>query len=204
VTRKVLFTTQRLKLVDFSKDHLDGLADMNADPEVMRYFPAPLNRRQSEVLLEHIMAHRRQYGFSLMALHMGDERLAVQNEEFVGWCGLLHVNFNEHFTPAIEIGWRLKHDYWGQGLATEAARQVLVYGFDQLDLPEIVSFTAKSNTRSQRVMRRLGMTYQAIDDFAHPELPADDPLGPHILCRARAAEFKTATGALHSGANMTL
>ena len=83
MTRKVLFTTQRLKLVDFSKDHLDGLADMNADPEVMRYFPAPLNRWQSEVLLEHIMAHRRQYGFSLMALYMGDERLAVQNEEFM-------------------------------------------------------------------------------------------------------------------------
>ncbi|MGB0342450.1 MAG: GNAT family N-acetyltransferase [Parvibaculales bacterium] len=203
MTRKVLFTTQRLELVNFSTHHLDGLADMNADPEVMRYFPRTLNRAQSDALLARIMAHRRQYGFSLLALHLCEQETG-KGGEFIGWCGLLHVDFHAHFTPAIEIGWRLKRAYWGQGLATEAARQVLAYGFETLGLPEIVSFTAKLNTRSERVMQRLGMMYQSADDFAHPKLPEDAPLCPHVLYRLPAGAFKTATGALQARANMTL
>ena len=89
----------------------------------------------------------------------------------------------------VEIGWRLRRDAWGRGLATEAAREVLGTALDPtgLDLPEVVSFTAAVNLRSRALMERLGMTRDPADDFEHPALPPGHRLRPHVLYRASPA-----------------
>ena len=103
--------TSRLKLTVFSQSHLSELVRLNADPEVMRYFPATLNPAESAALLQRIIEHQRINAYSLFALHL------KESDEFVGWCGLMRVPFSAHFTPAVEIGWRLNKIFWGKGLA---------------------------------------------------------------------------------------
>jgi RimJ/RimL family protein N-acetyltransferase len=108
-----------------------------------------------------------------------------ESEEFIGFTGLAAPSFNAHFTPCVEIGWRLASNHWGLGLATEAARAVLNHGFETLRIREIVSFTVPGNVRSRRVMEKLGMTHDPGDDFDHPRLPEGHPLRRHVLYRAR-------------------
>ena len=169
--------TRRLRLSDFSASHLPDLARMNADPEVMRYFPATLNPEESVALLQRITEHQRINGYSLFALHL------KESDAFVGWCGLMKVPFFAHFTPAVEIGWRLNKIFWCKGLATEAAEAVLRLGFLELGLSEIVSFTAELNQPSIRVMQKIGMQSEPKDAFDHPKLPTNHPLQRHILYR---------------------
>src|SRR6185295_13612125 len=102
---------------------------------------------------------------------------------FIGFTGLQPVPFDAHFTPAVEVGWRLARDAWGHGYATEAARAALAIGFDDLGLDEILSMTAVENARSRDVMHRLGMARDPADDFLHPNVAADSPLQPHVLYR---------------------
>jgi RimJ/RimL family protein N-acetyltransferase len=95
------------------------------------------------------------------------------------------VLWQAHFTPCVEIGWRLGFDHWRKGYATEAARAAVGYAFETLRLTEIVSFTVPANHRSRAVMERLGMTSNESDDFDHPELPAGHPIRRHVLYRLR-------------------
>ena len=104
---------------------------------------------------------------------------------FIGFVGLSVPNFQAAFTPCVEIGWRLAYDHWGHGYATEAARAALDFGFGELALHEIVSFTVPANLRSRGVMERIGMTRSPADDFDHPSLPVGHPLSRHVLYRAR-------------------
>jgi RimJ/RimL family protein N-acetyltransferase len=154
---------------------------MNADPAVMECFPAPLTREQSDELVERIEAGFEENGFGLWALEV------VETEELVGFTGLAVPAFEAHFTPAVEVGWRLARRAWGNGYATEAGRAALDFGFERAGLEEIVSFTSLGNRRSQAVMERLGMTHDPADDFDHPDLPEGDPLRRHALHRLRAA-----------------
>ena len=94
---------------------------------------------------------------------------------------MFKVDFEEHFAPATEIGWRLSSKYWGKGYATEAARAVLDYAFNVLNIEQLVSFTTEKNVKSRRVMKKLGMTHNSVDDFDHPKLNNDSPLKPHVL-----------------------
>jgi RimJ/RimL family protein N-acetyltransferase len=104
---------------------------------------------------------------------------------FIGYVGLWPATFPAHFTPAVEVGWRLAADQWGQGYATEGARAALEYAFGKLDFKEIVSFTSAINVRSWRVMERLGMRRDLSGDFEHPNVPEGHPLRPHVLYRIR-------------------
>jgi hypothetical protein len=79
-------------------------------------------------------------------------------------------NFDAHFTPCVEIGWRLAADFWNHGYATEGAREAMRFGFETLGLDEIVSITVPGNRRSRRVMEKLGMTCAPEDDFDHPRV----------------------------------
>ena len=169
--------TNRLELAVFSQSHLSELVRLNADPEVMRYFPATLNPEESAALLQRIIEHQRINGYSLFALHL------KESDAFVGWCGLMKVPFSAHFTPAVEIGWRLNKIFWGKGLAPEAAKSVLRFGFLELGLSEIVSFTAELNQPSIRVMQKIGMQCNPENTFDHPKLPVNHPLQRHILYR---------------------
>ena len=149
---------------------------MNADPEVMRYFPAPLSRRESDDLASTADALIQARRWGLWAVEV------VETESFIGFIGLAERRFEAHFTPAVEVGWRLDRRHWGHGYATEGGRAALRYAFDELSLEEIVSFASAVNVRSRRVMERLGMTHDPEDDFDHP-LVDDGALRPHVLYR---------------------
>lgn len=176
-------TTPRLLLRQWREQDRDPFAALNADPEVMRHFPATLNRAESDALVERIEAGFRANAFGLWAV---EERATG---EFLGFVGLIRQTFAAHFTPAVEIGWRLARAAWGRGHATEAARTALREGFCTHALPEIVSMTTTTNLASQRVMQRIGMTRDPSDDFDHPSLPADSPLRRHVLFRLGRAEW---------------
>ena len=172
-----MLQTQRLILRDWQPSDLEPFALMNADTEVMKYFPATCSRQESETLLERIKYHHQAHGFGLWAV---EQRLTGA---FIGLLGLNVPTFEAHFTPTVEVGWRLATAFWGQGYATEGARKAISYGFEALGLLEIVSFTAQLNLRSIAVMKRLGMTHQEDDDFDHPRLPLGHPLQRHVLYR---------------------
>ena len=147
---------------------------MNADPRVMEYYPAPLTRAQSDAqVLDRIVPQFAEHGYGLWAVEVPGVA------PFIGFVALQAPNFEAHFTPCIEIGWRLATLYWGRGYATESARAVLAFGFAEVGLEEIVSFTVPANRRSIAVMERLEMTYAG--EFEHPNLRPGDALRTHVL-----------------------
>jgi len=170
-------TTARLLLREWHERDRDPFAALNADPRVAEFLGEPMDRTASDGLVDRIGARWASDGHGLWAV----ER--VEDGAFVGFAGLAAPSFETAFTPCVEIGWRLAAAAWGHGYATEAARAALRFGFDDLGLHEIVSFTTVANVRSRAVMERLGMTRDPIDDFDHPRLAADDPLRPHVLYR---------------------
>jgi len=159
---------------------LEPFAGLNGDPEVMEHFPATLSRAESDAFVARIEARFERDGYGLWALEV------AETGRFIGYTGLAPQTFPAHFTPAVEVGWRLARFAWGHGFATEAARAALAFGFERARLEEIVSFTATTNVRSQAVMQRLGMTHEPADDFDHPALPEGHPLRRHVLYRTRA------------------
>jgi RimJ/RimL family protein N-acetyltransferase len=148
---------------------------MNADPRVMEYMPGLLSEEESDAIIARIEGHFEQYGFGLWVVEI------CNVASFAGFLGLLVPRFETHFTPCVEIGWRLSAEHWGHGYATEGARAALAFGFEVLGLEEIVSFTVPGNRRSRRVMERIGMTYNPADDFDHPFIPEGHPLRRHVL-----------------------
>ncbi len=186
-----IIQTARLQLRDWCDEDLTPFAEMNADPRVMEFFPAPLDRSASDAQAARIRAEVASRGFGRWAVEVPGVA------GFIGFVGLSVPSFGAAFTPCVEIGWRLAFDHWGHGYATEAARAVLDFGFRRLALPEILSFTVPANLRSRSVMERIGMTRAPADDFDHPALAASHPLSRHVLYRARrpdAQDSRPGTG----------
>lgn len=173
----------RVRLRRWKPSDRAPFAHINADPDVMRHFPALLSSEESDALAERIDAHFDAHGFGPWALEIPGVA------DFAGFVGLLRVSFEAHFTPAVEIGWRLAPALWGRGYVTEAATCAVRYGFHALALPEIVSFTVPANTRSLAVMSRLGMHCDIREDFDHPRLPPGHALSRHRLYRIRREEW---------------
>ncbi|MEW5853868.1 MAG: GNAT family N-acetyltransferase [Myxococcota bacterium] len=171
--------TERLILRTWRDDDRAPFAEMNADPLVMEHFPATLSRAESDAMVDRINAVFAQRGFGLWAVQV------VGGASFVGFVGLLVPTFEAHFTPCVEVGWRLARAHQGLGYATEAARAAVRFGFQVLGLEEIVSMTVPRNVKSRHVMEKLGMTRRAADDFDHPRLPEGHPLRRHVLYRLR-------------------
>jgi RimJ/RimL family protein N-acetyltransferase len=169
--------TARLLLRPWRPEDREPFAALNADPEVMRYFPAPLDRAASDATVDRAEAGFRERGFGIWAVERRD------TGEFIGFTGLAVPQFEAAFLPAVEVGWRLARPAWGQGFATEAARAAVADGFGRVGLREIVSFTAEVNGASRAVMRRIGMTHDVAGDFDHPRIPAGHPLRRHVLYR---------------------
>jgi RimJ/RimL family protein N-acetyltransferase len=180
--------TERLILRDWRDEDLAPFAALNADPAVMEWFPSVLSRAESDAAAARIRAELGERGFGLWAVE------APGVAPFLGFTGLSVVRFVAPFTrPAprgeakpgevVEVGWRIARAYWGRGHAPEAARAALAFGFEQLGLAEIVSFTAVGNAKSRRVMEKLGMTHDAADDFDHPSVPPGHRLRRHALYR---------------------
>jgi ribosomal-protein-alanine N-acetyltransferase len=139
----------------------------------------PLDRAGSDKMAADIRAHHATHGFGQWAVELPGEA------PFIGFIGLNWVSHRVHFTPAVEVGWRLASVHWGRGYATEGAAAALDAGFTRFGLAEIVAYTVPANARSQRVMQRLGMTHDAADDFDHPRVPVGHALSRHVLYRKR-------------------
>lgn len=175
--------TPRLLLRPWRDADVDAFAAMFHDPKVMEFL-MPADRPAIDATVGRIRAHFDQHGYGWWAAELKATR------EFIGFIGLVHIPFEAHFTPAVEVGWRLASAYWGQGYATEGARAALAAGFARLGLAEIVSLTVPANRRSWRVMQRIGMRRNPADDFDHPRLAAGDPLRRHILYRIDRARWE--------------
>ncbi|MGF1629722.1 MAG: GNAT family N-acetyltransferase [Kiloniellaceae bacterium] len=172
-------TSERLLLRPWRESDLAPFAALNADPRVMEHFPAPLTPAETGAMVGRMRAALAERGFGWWAVEVPGVA------PFIGFIGLSVPSFQAHFTPCVEVGWRLARAFWGRGYATEGAGTALRFGFDDLGLVEIVSLTAATNSRSQAVMRRLGMTRDPADDFDHPSLPTDHRLARHVLYRLR-------------------
>jgi RimJ/RimL family protein N-acetyltransferase len=179
-----LIETERLWVRNWEKRDREPFARLNSDPRVMEFMPARLSRAESDLLVDRIENHFLKHGFGLYALELPQER------EFIGFAGLSIPAFQAHFTPCVEIGWRLSAERWGRGLASEAAGAVVRFAFGSLALDALVSFTVPANVRSRRVMEKIGMTHDPADDFDHPLLPEGHPLRRHVLYRLHAPSRK--------------
>jgi RimJ/RimL family protein N-acetyltransferase len=173
--------TERLLLRPWRAEDRAPFAALNADPEVMRWFPATMSLQESDAFVDRIeLGFEHDDGWGLWALEL------QATGSFIGYTGLARVNFEAAFAPAVEIGWRLARGAWGHGYASEAARAAAAFAFDTLALDVLVSFTAVGNERSRSVMRRIGMTHDHAGDFDHPRLPEGHPLRRHVLYRLPA------------------
>lgn len=175
--------TPRLRLRRWRDDDREPFAALNADPLVMRHFPAPLTRGDSDRQVDAFEAEFALQGWGRWAVERCD------SGDFIGFVGLTVPRRALPFMPCVEIGWRLAAAHWHQGFATEAARAVLAFGFEHLGLPEIVSFTTLGNHPSRAVMERLGMVDRG-EDFDHPALAEGHPLRRHCLYRLDAARWR--------------
>lgn len=172
----IYFETERLIARDYLERDYLPFSQMNADEEVMKYFPARLTQVESNALLDRNQKELTSLGYGLFAIEV------KSTNEFIGFTGLHEATFEAEFTPCIEIGWRLKRSAWNQGFATEAALGVLAFAKRITAINEIYSFTATCNKPSEKVMRKIHLT--KIADFEHPALINGDPLKPHVLYKA--------------------
>jgi len=180
----VVLETARLRLRRWRQSDRAPFARMNADPRVMEFFPKCLTREESDAGVSRIQAHFQRLGFGLYAAELREEN------RFIGYIGLAIPSFEAHFTPCVEIGWRLEPGCWGQGLATEGARAVVTHAFDVLDIPELVSFTVPTNVASRRVMEKIGMSHNPAEDFDHPSIPEGHALRRHVLYRMSRSDAR--------------
>lgn len=179
MSHPTVLRTERLLLRHWKQGDRETFAAMNSDPRVMEFFPALISEEDSHASADRNQAHFAEHGYGLWAVEIPGEA------EFIGFVGLWHPTFEAHFTPCIEIGWRLACDYWGRGYAPEAALASLKFGFETLGLDEIVSLTAPANLRSRRVMEKIGMSRNEADDFDHPRVSDGHHLKRHVLYRKR-------------------
>jgi RimJ/RimL family protein N-acetyltransferase len=182
--------TSRLLLREWRDSDRAPFAEMNTDPLVMRYFPGLMDRRASDAFVDRLQELHRCLGYTLWVVEVvGSERGTAP---FAGFTGLMPPTFDlpfEHSEPVAEVGWRLHPQWWGLGIATEGARAAITHGFDVVRLPEILSFTVVTNTRSRAVMERIGM--RPAGEFDHPRAQPDAPWRRHALYRMRPTDPRT-------------
>jgi RimJ/RimL family protein N-acetyltransferase len=179
-----VLSTPRLTMRRWRSSDLEPFAAMNADPQVMRYFPAPLDRAASDAFVARIESRFDELGYGLWALELS------ASGKFIGFTGLNPMPDGVPGAGGTEVGWRLARSAWGKGYATEAGQAALDMAFTSIGLREVWSLTAKVNTPSVAVMRRLGLSY--VGSALHPALDPTSSLAPHVFYRIRAAEYRAA------------
>ena len=152
-------------------------AALNADRRVMEFFPSRPDRRQSDALVDRFVAHFAEHGFGLWAVELPGVA------PFIGFVGLSVPGFAAHFTPCVEIGWRLRREHWGRGYATEAAAELLRFGLGDAGLDRVVSIRHVDNARSERVMNKLGLRFE----FQATVPATGQPVAVHAITRHELA-----------------
>lgn len=183
-----ILETPRLILRTFEDSDLEALLAINQDPQVMRYFPSTVDRTGTQAMIERIQNNFNERGFCFYATELKSDGALI------GFVGLNVPSFAiPHFQPkgqpVVEIGWRLSAVHWGKGYAPEASKEVLRHAFEDIGLEEVVSFTAKINQPSIRVMEKIGLQHNPEDDFIHPMLEASSPLSEHVLYRLAKRDY---------------
>ena len=181
---RVIIETERLILRHWKTNDLENLIRLCQEPEVMRFFPSLLDDEQSKKLLDIFIQHQKDHEFVYFAV---DDK---STNQFIGFIGIKWQTYESHFTPCIDIGWRLLPSTWGKGYATEGAKACLKYAFEQLKIEKIYSVCPKVNKASEKVMQRIGMN--KIDEFIHPSLPQDSQLNPCLLYIINQKEWQDA------------
>lgn len=184
--KPTILTSKRLYLRQWQDSDFAPFARLNADPDVMRYFPKVLSSEMSDKIAKKCQALIAQNGWGLWAV------CRQADGQFMGFVGLNPTDAVMPFAPAVEMAWRLDKAYWGQGYATEAAQLALRFAFEELALKEVVAFTATINTPSQRLMKRLGMQNRQ-QNFYHPALDDTHPLAEHVLYSITHARWQQLT-----------
>ena len=174
--KEYIFTSERLGFRNWLDEDLPTFAALNSDPVVMEYFPKTLNKEQSQSMVCRMKKHFEDHGYGLYAVDK------LENSEFIGFIGFMKPSFDAYFMPCTEIGWRLKKAAWNKGYATEGAKRCLEFGFEELKLSKIYSFTATPNIKSERVMQKIGM--QKIGEFEHPGIENGNWLKTHVLYKS--------------------
>ncbi len=164
-------TTDRLVLRGWHESDREAFHAMNADPLVMATIGPVMTRAQSDAFMNRITHHFDEHGYGVWCVEFEGEP--------VGYTGFMVPWFRD----GVEIGWRIRSEFWGRGFAPEAARECLRHGFVDLGFDEIISFTAVTNWNSRRVMEKIGLMRDPDGDFDHPSVPDDSPLRPHVLYR---------------------
>ena len=175
--------TPRLLLRQWRDQDREPFAALNADPEVMRYFPSTQTREASDRSIDNCKQGLQERGWGLWAAEL------LESRDFIGFIGLSIPRHQLPFMPCVEVGYRLAKAFWGCGYATEGARAALDFGFSRLALAEIVSFTALINQPSRAVMERLGMINSG-EDFDHPAIAEGSPIRRHCLYRLSRARWE--------------
>jgi len=157
-----LFKSERLGFRNWTEKDLPEFSKINADLDVMRHFPIPLTQNETAEFIERLQNHYEKYGYTYFATEI------LKTGELIGFIGLAYQVYKTNFTPATDIGWRLKKSSWGNGYATEGAKRCLDYGFRKLNLNKIISIFTKNNTKSENIMKKTGM--EKIGEFNHPKL----------------------------------
>lgn len=153
MTTMTILTTSRLRLEPITDAHFDGLFALNSDPAVMRYLTGkPDTREDTHAMIERIASRRIQFGFSWWAF------IEQQTGEMIGAGAVQYLERDP--TNPLELAWRLRADKWGQGFASEAARNIAGFAFDMLDAELLCAVCHPENRKSSRVMERLGMHYK--------------------------------------------
>lgn len=175
------FESSRLIFRDWKEEDLDVFRKMNGDNQVMEYFPNTLSYGETDSFYQKIQEEFRQYGYGLFAVEIKNAN------EFIGFIGFHGSRIDLGFGPFPEIGWRLKKEAWGKGFATEGAKECLSHGFDDLGFSEVYSFTSKVNTRSENVMKKIGMVKKL--EFNHPEIDPGSRLCKHVLYHITSLQY---------------
>ncbi len=181
--------TERLILRRWRESDLEPFRRMNADPDVMRYFPSPQTPEQSDGSARRLMSFAESW-------HLGPWAMEVPDEvPFIGFVGCWPTRPQLPFAPAVEIGWRLDRAWWGRGYAPEGARAALADAFARLRIPEVVAYAAAANAPSRQVMAKLGMIRNSDEDFEHFMYAPDDPHRRCVLYRLPADAVRRTSAA---------
>ena len=157
-----LFISKRLGFRAFKQEDEHPFRLLNQDKAVMKYFPFLLSDEASKDFMERINNNLQNNGYGFFAVEI------IKTGQLIGFIGLQKVTFESEFTPCIEIGWRIRREFWNQGYATEGAMACLKYGFEEQKFDKILSFCPKVNKASERIMQKIGMTKQG--EFLHPKI----------------------------------
>ena len=169
----------KVKIRQWKGSDFESFALMNSDPEVMQYLN-PLTKADSKQLFDYIQGEIDSYGWGICAVEV--------DSVFAGMVGLHVPKWEATFTPCVEALWRFRKEFWGRGLAYEAASQAIEYGFTKASLEEIVTFTTPSNNRSIRLIERLGFSRDTQHDFEHPEVSEESSHRSHVFYRINKSE----------------